>query len=264
MTWHGGTVTIRALAVSLAVLLPAATWAAATVDPQPPTTVLAAGRAGTTGFGQAALLDEVPAATDPVAATVAPLAPVPTGPTTTRATTASTKPAPATTTTSKPEPTTTTTTLPAVLPGNIRPASSWKADVANLSLRVRMEPAAPVAGQAVQFHIDVTATERCCHLFVQFGDNQAGWILHDQLVCTFEHELTPGTHSVVVSHTYAEAGAYLADVRVHDGSMCEPFPAEGPPFNHIEMQPCLAVGPGPEGAKGCKPPNLYPFLPPPR
>lgn len=58
MDWCGGTRAVRALVACLAVLLPAAGWAAATVEPQSSTTVVAGGRAGATGLGDATALEE--------------------------------------------------------------------------------------------------------------------------------------------------------------------------------------------------------------
>lgn len=268
MSGFGASWSVRALVAGLAVLLPLGAWSAVTVDPGRPATVAADRRVGAAGLGQSGLLDEpahdaVPVSVGgPTTPTPAP-APAPApgpppaspiGPTTTmRPTTPTTAPA-----------ATTTTAVPARPPGNIAAASSWSAEMEGLSVRLRMEPEKPVAGQTVRFHVSVTSVDRCCHAFMDFGDGDH-WILHNKLACSYDHELTPGAHSFVVSHTYAEAGAYLAELKVHDGFVCgEPLPATGPPFRHLEVPACVAVGPGAAAATGCKPrPNPYPFLPPP-
>jgi hypothetical protein len=251
MDWRGSRWAIRALVGTLAVLLPAGAWAAVRVAPGP-STVVAGGRAGATGLGQAAPLDE-PAPAPAAVATSAPTTLAPAGPTTTaQATTVTTaKPRQTTTTTSAPT-ATTTTTLPARLPGYLPAASSWKAEVPGLKLQVRMEPEVPVAGQVVRFHLSFSSAEPCCHVFMHFGDEDR-WILHNQLVCTYD--LPPGDHSVVVSHTYAAPGAYLAEVRIHDGDLCKarPTAADQELFHHIEMPACVAVGPK-AAATGCPPP----------
>jgi hypothetical protein len=256
VNWHGGGRLIPFLVACTAVLLLAGTGAAVTVAPPAATSVAAGGRVGATGFGDATLIDE-PVPTGSAAVTVAPSSTTVPPPSTS---TPTTRPQATTTTTVPPAPAT-TTTLPARPAGNLAPATSWTAEVPGLSLRMRLD-GAPVAGQAVRFHLDFTSVDACCHLFVDFGDDQR-WILHDQPVCTFE--LTPGAHRAVVSHTYAEPKAYLVKVSIHDGDMCKPLPAGPAPFNHIELPACVAVGPGNAGATGCPPPpNPYPVLPPPR
>ncbi|HJV08981.1 MAG TPA: hypothetical protein VJ653_04845 [Acidimicrobiales bacterium] len=230
----------------LAVLLPAGAWSAATLDAEP-ATVRRDGTAGATGFGEVTPLHEPAVTTLPVPTTSAP------APSTTLPSATVTTKAPAPTTTTAPvTSSTTTTTLNRVTPGNLAPAATWKAEVPGLSVSLRMDPETPVAGQAVRFHLEFTGVDRCCHVFVHFGDEDR-WILHNQLVCTYEDELVPGRQTVELTHTYEKPGAYLAEVRIHDGSMCEPFPATGPPFRHIELPACLAVGPGNAGATGCRP-----------
>ena len=262
MTEYGERWSVRALVGAVAVLLPLGAWSAATVDPGPQTTVAADGRVGAAGLGHSDLLDEPASDTVPVSVagpTTTSPAPAssttrPNGPTTTvRPTTPTTAP-----------PATTTTTVAALPAGHIAAASSWSAEMEGLTVRVRMEHAKPVAGQTVRFHVNVTSVDRCCHAFVDFGDGD-NWILHNKVVCSYNDELTTGAHSFVVSHTYAEAGAYLAEVKVHDGWVCgEPLPATGPPFRHLELPACVAVGPGTATVTGCKPrPSPYPFRPPP-
>jgi hypothetical protein len=248
--------------VGVAALLPLGAWAAVTVDPGPATTVVADGRVGAAGTGAVGLLDEPsPTTTVPVANTAPTVPRFPGLPTTVRPAPTIAPPRATTTTVAAPVPRP-TTTVPARPPGNIPPASEWRADVPGLSVRVRIDPAQPVAGQPVHFRIDVTSVDKCCHVFVNPGNDDM-WILHNQLICSFEHELTPGAHTYRFDRTYAEPGAYLANVKVHDGSMCE-LPATGPPFRHIELPACIAVGPGDAAVTGCRPaPNPFPSLAPP-
>jgi hypothetical protein len=264
MDWRGGGLIVRSLIAAVAALLTVGGWAAVTVGPDPESTVLADGRVGAASLGQAGLAGEPAAAASlPVGITAPPPPPLPPAPTTTRPGPVTTKPNAATTTTTAGTPGPTTTTVPALPPGNMPPASSWRAEVPGLSIRLRIEPEAPVAGQTVRFRLDFTSVDKCCHVFVNPGDDNM-WILHNKLVCSYEHELTPGAHSVEFTHTYAKPGAYRALVQVHDGSMCERFPETGPPFRHIEMPACIAVAPGAAAVTGCKPaPNPFPFLPPP-
>ena len=243
---------------AVAVLLPAGIWSATAVN-QSPVSRPASGPVGLAGLTQAALEDE-PAPSGPTT-TVVPASTTTSTVRATSSTTATTKPSAATTTTAPAKAgSTTTSTVPALPAGHLPAASSWKADVPGLSVRLRMEPERPMAGQTVRFHVDVTSVDRCCHAFMQFNEGN-GWALHDQQVCSFEDELTPGPHLAVANHTYAKPGAYILDFRVHDGSMCEPFPAVGPPFHHIEMLGCVIVGPNPE-TTSCPVPDPWKFLPP--
>ena len=258
MRRDGGTRVVGALVAAVAVLLPAGVWSATAVD-NAPVSHPAPGPVGLAGLSQSALEDE-PAPSGPTT-TVAPTSTTTSTVRATSSTTATTKPSSATTTTAPAKAgSSTTSTVPALPAGHVPAASSWKADVPGLSVRLRMEPERPMAGQIVRFHLDVTSLDRCCHAFMNFNDG-SGWLLHDQVMCTFEGELTPGAHPAVVNHTYAKPGAYILDFRVHDGSMCEPFPATGPPFRHIELQACVVVGPDPE-TTSCPIPDPWAFLPP--
>jgi hypothetical protein len=148
----------------------------------------------------------------------------------------------------------TTVPLPA---GHIAPASSWKADIPGLSVRVRTEPERPLVGQTIRFSLDVTIVDRCCHIFMNFNDGN-GWGLHDEPVCTVEDKLTPGPHSIVVHHSYAKADAFRLDFSIHDGSLCESFPPTNPRFRHVEVPACVLVGPNPK-TTSCPPPDPWPF-----
>jgi hypothetical protein len=255
---QGGKHVLGALVAAVAVLLPAGIWSATAVDHRP-VSRSAGSAVGLAGLSQSALGDE-PAPSGPTV-TVAPTSTTSSTVPATSSTTATTKPSPATTTT-VPATSSSTTSTTALVAGNIAPASSWKADVPGLSVRLRMEPERPVVGQTVRFYLDVTSVDRCCHAFMNFNEG-SGWMLHDKLLCTFEDELIPGPHSMVISHTYAKADAYRLDLSVHDGSMCEPFPAIGPPFRHIEIPACVLVGPNPKTTSCLPPGSPSPFPVPP-
>ena len=248
----GGRGVARGLVGGVALLLTAGIVSAATVDPVPPTTLAADGRVTPAGLGQASLLDE------PTTTSSTVVRPVPPSITVAPSTTSSTKPSTTTTTTSvKPAATTTLPTMPA---GNIRPASSWQGSAPGVSVKMRIEPAAPTAGQPVRIDLDVSGVDACCYVFLEFGDNSARFAMNNEWACQGVSPLTPGPHSTVVTHTYAEPGAYLAYVQVMDGDLCTlpPIPpTDGPvPLHHVGMHACVAVGPR-AATEGCAP------LPPP-
>jgi hypothetical protein len=259
----------RLLTGCLAILLPAGAWAAATVGRAPSTVIPADARAGATGLGQAALLDEAAATT--TALTVAP-APAPTiGPAPAPApTTATTKPSvKATPTTRPPATSVSTVTLPPGVPWpnlppptgipNIPAGSSWESQNAGVTARLRIEPATPVAGQPVTFRIDYSSAEPCCTVMLAFGDG-SHYSLNNGVTCG---ELSPGSHSVATTHTYAAAGAYKPTLGVIAALPCTNWVGPGapnPPDIHgTQVTGCIGVGPGPAAQKGCTP--FPPFAP---
>ncbi len=264
MRWHGGSRVVRGLIVGVAVLLPAGVLAAATVDPRPVTTVAADGRVGAAGLGPGSPLDEEGPAG--AVATAAPAPPtVSVVPSTTQPTTSSTKPPTTTTTTAAPKSVATTavTTLP---PGHIPPASSWQEKANGVSATVRIEPAAPVAGQPVTFYIDVWGVDACCDVTLDFGDHSDRFTVNLPRRCEDPSPLRPGALRAVATHTYAKPGPYLAFFQVMDGDICKlPLvPPDPIPLHHVDFEPCIAVGPGNAADLGCAPrPNPFPSLPPP-
>lgn len=266
-TWRSRAVSVL-LAVA-AVLLPAAVLAAVTVE-RPAVTVTAGDdRLGVAGLGRS-LLDE-PAATRSTALTVAPPDGSPTAPSvapvpTTGRPTSNTMPAtrPATT-----GPGSTTATLPPGLfppPGlpptgipNVAPASVWYGDRDGVSATMRIDPPAPVAGQAVRFLLDFSSAEPCCTVMLDFGDGSEGFSLNNDGACGGAAPATPGPHRTTAVHTYAGPGAYKASLIVFAGDRCSPrqlAPGEPPPLpviHSVSVPACVAVGPGTAGQAGCSP-----------
>lgn len=251
-----------ALVAAMAVLLGGGVLAATTVEPAGRvSTVAADGRVASLASGEVSLLQEQASVTTttvaPPTSTAAPR------PSTTRPTTSSTR-APATTTTSIPR-----TVVGGTYPGppgpSIAPASSWQAADEGISARMRLEPAAPVAGQAVRFVIEYSGEFACCYVFLHFGDDTPRFSLHNDWACNGASPLSPGAHRTVVTHTYAEPGAYRAWLQVLDGDLCTlpPVPGPGEPvrLHNLDIHACVAVGPAtPTG--GCEGlPTFGPIIP---
>ena len=271
MTRFGGRWPVRVLVACVAVLLPAGAWAAVTVEPEPAATVLAGGRAGATSVGDAALLGEE----RPALPTVTTVAAVVTSTTVAR-TTSSTK-APATSTTKAPVSkaggtTTTTADLPAFMkavpnpPGYLAAASSWEAKADGVSVRMRIEPASPVAGQPVRILLEYTGVNACCIVTFQFGDDSPQFLANHDPPCAAGGTLSPGTHSTVVTHTYSTPRPYRTLVKILDGDLCtlprDPAMADPNLLHHVEMFACIAVGPGTPLTPGCEPlPPYGPYSP---
>jgi hypothetical protein len=197
---------LRVLFVAVAVVLSAGVLSATQVDPRPATTVAAEGRVAPVGFGQASLLDDPPPTRPAVAAPAPEPSPrtVPVAPPTTPSTIRPTS----TTTTAAPAKAGTSTTRPTVPRANVPAASSWQGVAEGVSARMRLEPAAPTAGQPVRIHIDVSGELDCCYIFLHFGDDTDGFALNNDWMCQGVSPLSPGAHSTVVTHTYARPGAY--------------------------------------------------------
>ena len=256
MSWQGARCVERALVAGVALLLTAGVLSATTLDPGPATTVAADGRVVPVGLGHS-LLDE-PAPAGPLGVPVAPDAPPPAepGPSTTAPSKAlTTTPAPPGPPTSPPKSGDTTTLTPG--PSRSIPAkSSWEATAEGASARMRIEPAAPTAGQPVRIHLDFSGVNACCYIQLHFGDDSEKFALNAHWMCEGVSPLAPGAHSTVVTHTYAQPGAYRAYLTVLDGDLCTlpPVPpSEGPsPLHHVEIHACVAVGPGPAADGGCE------------
>lgn len=257
---------LRALVGGLSVLLPAGAWAAVTVDRRPPTTPIAAGgQAGATGLGAAAVLaDENPPAPSTTVRVVPPPAvPPPLPGLATTTTRPPAKPATSTTTVAGAR---TTATLPPGMPWpppppptgvpNIAPATSWQVENQGVRAHLWIEPAAPVAGQAVQFHLDYSSAQACCTVMLDFGDGSPGYGLNTSWSCQEPSKLSPGSHSTVTTHTYAAARAYKATLSVMDKDMCvelQGYPPPTPQVDAVSTAACIAVGPGTAGLAGCSP-----------
>jgi hypothetical protein len=257
MRRHGGGRAVWPLIASLAVLLPAGVLAVVASGDPGSTPILAGDQVGAAAVGLAPVPDE------PVVTTTTTLSST----TSTARTVVPTSVQPTTTTTTRRPPTTTTTSTRASAPTSTLPAttvattplpSRWSATSGQMSVSVRMEPPAPVAGQPVTFTVTVAPGVGCClGATIAFGDE-------DDIPAT-----GPDDHYVPVSqacgsqtpvsgaraHTYAEPGPYRAIVRVI-GLECLPVPdANGVPtgdFAGVVIRMCVGVGPGSE-ARACAP-----------
>lgn len=123
-----------------------------------------------------------------------------------------------------------------------------------MSARVHIEPASPVAGQAVRFVIDVSSAEPCCIIVVNFGEGgETATNLTD--VCSGTEQLDPGSTTFETTHAYPAPGAYGATLLLDAGGPC---PQSAPPggrvgTSDVVLEACFAVGPGTAGQAGCTP-----------
>jgi hypothetical protein len=259
---HGGGLVIRALIASLAVLLPAGVFAAATVD---------AGGAGdhqqvlAAGFEQEGIrAGEAPSPPPeaPVVTTTVPVRP-PSSTTTVRS--------PASTVTTVARATTPTTLWPPgpALPTGTAPplrfpppgappiptstiptGSSWSSAGDGVSVRMHIEPAAPMAGQPVTFVVDELVTQDpCCAVALMFGDSPTFYNLTGG-TCQSPTSLT----NLSMTHLYAAPGAY--EVRLAAATFpCGPIIGDPPhrAIHGVGLHVCVVVGPGQAGAAGCDP-----------
>ena len=244
------------LGVAAAMLLLAGILSAASVDRTTSngTTVVAGGRATPAGLNQVSLLGEAPAVTVAPATTLTPP--------TTRSTTRSTTPSTTTTTTTALPAKAATTTVPvrpSVPPGNLAPASSWQAKAEGVSVTLRIEPARPVAGQPIRFSIDAWGVDACCDIALAFDDSTQFQVNLPRR-CEDPSPLKPGPLGAVATHTFAKPGAYRLFLQVMDGDVCKlpAIPPDPVPLHNIELEPCIAVGPGDAADAGC-PPRPKPF-----
>ena len=250
----GGGRAIRALIASLAVLLPAGVLSAVSALEPGSTAIAAGGGVGTASVGMEGLPEEPVTATTTVQAstTSAPRSDVPTS---LRPTTTTTR-RPATTTTTQPrEP---TSTLPTTTVATTPLPSKWSATNGQLSVSVRMEPAAPVAGQPVTFTLTVAPGVGCClAALIGFGDegDTPATSPGDHAIAASQACGSQSPGSGVKAHTYAQPGAYRAVVRVV-GLECLPEPDQNGVATGrmvaVEIPMCVGVGPGAE-ARACAP-----------
>jgi hypothetical protein len=202
---------IGPLAVAVAVLVFSGVLAAFTVG-QPPSQP---GTSDERRLGAALALSrlDVEPATTETTATTAVLPPRTTSSTiATPPTTATTRPPITRTTTTTPSTTTSTAVLPTAAPptnqaGPVTTANgartSWSADQGGISLRMRIDPAAPVVGQPVRFLVSISAPDSCCATALNFGDG-GPYEKVSPGTCTTPSNVT----DAVVTHTYAGPGLY--------------------------------------------------------
>lgn len=250
---HGGGRAIRALIASLAVLLPAGVLSAVSAW-EPGSTAIAAGGVATASVGMEGVPDEPVTTTTTIPAS-ATSTPRPEVPTSLRPTATTTRPPAATTTTRPREP---TSTLPTTTVATTPLPSKWSATNAQLSVSVRMEPAAPVAGQPVTFTLTVAPGVGCClAALIGFGDEGENPATSpgDHAIAASQACGSQSPGSGVKAHTYAQPGAYRAVLRVV-GLECLPEPDQNGVATGwmvaVEVPMCVGVGPGAE-ARECAP-----------
>ena len=258
MTTIGTSWAERALVAALVVLLPAGAFAAVALGSDTRGAPGAGGRVDAAGFVQEAVIgaepDPAPNTTAGPSTTV--VLPKPTLPTTTlpRGTTPTSRPpAPSTTLLPRPPagPTTSTTAAPA------GPTDHWSRTANGVTVRLRMEPALPVAGQPVTFVVEqVSAPTTCCIVHLSFGDGSDTSLLGSTGTAVCDNP-TNSHAGLTTRHTFAQSGAYevlliVATVpcrlEVVDG---RPVP---PSITGTEIRACVPVGPG-----TALPPTCVPF-----
>ena len=235
------------LLAMIAVLLPAGVLAATTVASPVPDPDR---RVGAAALTQEGLAGDDAADRAFVTTTVARRPPAPT-------TTIGEPGAPATTRL-KPAvaPTTSTTLVPGVpRPGPAPildpnpPTSSWTNTTGDVNARIRMEPATPLPGQPVRFHVEVSAPSACCAVNLSYGDGTMAPI--PPAGCEF-----PRSRTFTFTHAFAAAGSYElllvnstfpCDGKIVDGRFIEP------PIYGSSIQTCIGVGLPAASRPACEP-----------
>lgn len=240
----------RVVVAMLALLLPAGALAMATVDSGGRDA--GGGRAGAAGLAQEAITEALPVPLVVTSTTGPPpvlLPPPPLLPSTTLPTVPLTGAHPP------------ASTAPPSLPPGVGPSvgptttvaavtrtSSWSRNANGVTVRMRMQPAAPVAGQPVTFFIDdVSAPSACCVVHMSFGDGTDVPAIGSgggPIGCD-----SPKTRTgLTASHTFAAPGAYPVALLVVT-FQCNPVTAASgeitpPPITGTDIRACIAVGPG--------------------
>lgn len=246
MGWAGGPHGMRMLLASVALLLPAGVVAATVTDkPSSPVTVGADRPAGATAPDQPAVPDG--STTSSTALVVVPSPPAPSTTTTVRAATPTTRTAPSA------APTTATSRPPvAPRPGPVRPtipvASAWQVEKDGISARLRIEPAGPVAGQPVRFLIDVSSSDPCCVIQLDFGDGAKFSVNAGGGTCAGDSAFSPGPHAYATTHAYANPWTYRVQLGVISGDVCPqptvpPGGSTAPISRRVSLSGCISVGP---------------------
>jgi hypothetical protein len=245
---------LLAVAALIAALLPAGVFAAATVD---------ADRAGNdqrvlaAGFEREGIAPSPPATDAPVVTTTVPVPPPSTTTTVRLPASTVTTVARATTPTTlwppgPPLPTGTVPPLQFPPPGappiptsTIPTGSSWSSAGDGVSVRMHIEPAAPMAGQPVTFVVDELITQDpCCAVGLMFGDSPTFYNLTGGS-CQSPTSLT----NLSMSHTYTAPGAY--EVQLATATFpCGPIVGDPPhrAIHGVGLHVCVVVGPGRAGA----------------
>ncbi len=256
MSRGGGGWRVRALVACLAALLSAGVVSAVAGGDPGSTAIVAGDGVGTASVSLEGLPDEPVTTNSPI---LAPTSSTPRTvvPTSVRPSTTTTR-RPATTTTTSTRPNVPTSALPTTTVVTTPLPSRWSATNGQMSVSVRMEPPAPVAGQPVTFTVTVAPGVGCClGATIAFGDEDdapaTGPEDHYVPVSQFCGNQNPG--SGARAHTYAEPGPYRAVVRII-GLECLLVPdANGVATGKmvgVVIPMCVGVGPGSE-ARACAP-----------
>lgn len=180
---------------------------------------------------------EVPDEPTTTSTSTVPVTTVPKPSTTTSTTVRSTSTtATSSTATTRKPPATTTTTVPAA----VVPTGVWHTEANGVSLRLRIDPPPPAAGQPVTFTVDVASAAPCCTVMVSFGDASSEFMANAERVCSEPSPLTPGAHTYTTSHTYAGPGTYGARVVAMAGDACT---APGSPATDPHWMPWISASP---------------------
>jgi hypothetical protein len=131
-----------------------------------------------------------------------------------------------------------TTTTP--VPGR----TSWSTEHNGITLRMRMEPAAPLPGLPVRFIVDITAVDSCCATGLAFGDGPT-FIPVAGAGAPGTCASTTNFTGAVVTHTYEGPGLYAVTL-VATTFPCQPTVVDGVPvpsaITGAQINACVAVG----------------------
>lgn len=243
----------RVLVATIAALLLTGVGAAATIDPPRPSVNT---RVGAAGLGQEGLADaETPTPPAPPAVVVTTISPAPPTPVLAPAATVPARTAAPTTTEPAPSPAPapaitlapgiTLPPLPPLLPilpvVDLAPVGSWSNTSNGVSVRMRMDPVTPLAGQPVRFTIDVSAQDPCCVVILSYGDGTARPGFGGG--CDSPHSRT----GLIATHTFASPGDYQLQLVVTTfPCVTQPRapgePVVAPPINGAGILACIGVG----------------------
>ncbi|MDQ3642118.1 MAG: hypothetical protein M3450_11830, partial [Actinomycetota bacterium] len=244
---------VPVLIALLAVLLPVAVVAVTRVDRRAPVRVEALAPAG---FGMTDIGEEDATVTSSAAPAVSTSTTIPAPyPVTTTAVRRATTTTAAPSVTRDPSP-----TLPSAPPSpgpptavtTVAQTSIWSASQNGIGLRMRMEPAAPQAGDLVKFFVELSPIDACCIGVLSFGDDTSAPLAFESR-CKY----SPGTvQKVAATHTFATAGAYKVVASAATVPCSVPSPAGDGSLTvmslpvGVTLDACVVIGPA---KAGCAP-----------
>ena len=232
-----------ALAGALAILLPGGILAATTVDGPTPSSTAGGRDAGLSVTEQQPASSTVVTASGP-STTIA--VPAPSSTVTSRATTTTATATPVRRASAPATPATTSTLVPGAPMPNPAP-TTWSVDTNGISLRMRVEFAAPVGGrQQVRFIVDISsAVEGCCLATLQFSDQGPNdvWPVAPGARCTSSSVKPTGG---VVARDFTNPGVYGVSL-VARTCPSRPTLVDGryvvPPVLTARIDACVRIGP---------------------